>query len=180
MTTSHVFCCKCFTQMFQRYVAMFYTDVVKLDRDVAYVAMVIHVYCKLLFSMFHLFVQTYFASVFIWMLHMFHTYVASILSGCCVYFAMISSVFSRFSSVSNACFKCFICFQTYVTCVLSGCGKWLCCKCMFWMFCMFQAYVAIIVSSEYCKSRSGCRCGGSLRPCEGSRWRTRGGVNSLS
>ena len=53
---------------------MFNTDVAKVDRDVASVAMVVHVCCKLLFSMFHLFFPTYVASVFIWMLHMFtHT-----------------------------------------------------------------------------------------------------------
>ena len=34
---------------------MFHTDVVKVDRDVAYVAMVVLVCCELLFSMFHLF-----------------------------------------------------------------------------------------------------------------------------
>ena len=34
---------------------MFHADVTKVDRDVAYVAMVVHVCCKLLFPMFHLF-----------------------------------------------------------------------------------------------------------------------------
>ena len=46
-------------------------DVAKVNRDVAYIAMVVHVCCKLLFSMFHLVFQTYIASVFIWMLHIF-------------------------------------------------------------------------------------------------------------
>ena len=47
--------------------------------------------------------QTYVASVFIWMLHMFHAYVASILSGCCVCVAMVFKCFSRvFASVSDA------------------------------------------------------------------------------
>jgi hypothetical protein len=50
---------------------MFHTDVAKVDRDVADAAMVVHVCCKLLFSMFHLFFLTYVASVFIWMLHIF-------------------------------------------------------------------------------------------------------------
>jgi hypothetical protein len=49
---------------------VFHMDVVKVDRDVAYVAMVIYVCCQLLFSMFHLFFQTYVASVFILTLHM--------------------------------------------------------------------------------------------------------------
>jgi hypothetical protein len=36
---------------------VFHADIVKVDRDVAYVAMVVHVCCKLLFSVFHLFFQ---------------------------------------------------------------------------------------------------------------------------
>jgi hypothetical protein len=51
--------------------------------------------------MFKLFSQTYVASMFIWMLHIFHTYVASILSGCCVCCTWFSSVFRCFC-------KCFI------------------------------------------------------------------------
>jgi hypothetical protein len=70
------------------------TDVVKVDLDVAYVAMAIHLCCKYLFRMFHL-LQTYVASDFIWMLHMLqwlYTYVA------------ISNV----SSASDVCYrKCF-------------------------------------------------------------------------
>jgi sensor histidine kinase YesM len=54
---------------------------------------------------------TYVASVFILMLHMFHTYVISVLSGCCICFAMAFQVFFRYflqvfqmhvSSVSSA------------------------------------------------------------------------------
>jgi hypothetical protein len=77
---------------------LFNVDVVKVDWDVAYVAMVVHVCCKLVFPMFHLFFQTYAASMFIWILHIFHT----------------------------LCCKCFICmlrmfyngFQVFFTCVL--------------------------------------------------------------
>ena len=88
---------------------------------VAYVAMVVHVCCKLLFLMFHLFFQRYVASVFIWILNMFHTYVASVLSGCCICFSMAFQVFSGvFASVSDTCFKCFICLQTYVANASSG------------------------------------------------------------
>ena len=62
---------------------VFYMDFAKVDRDVAYVAIVVHVCCKLLFPMF-LFFQMHVASVFIWMLYIFYTYVASVLSGCYV------------------------------------------------------------------------------------------------
>jgi len=95
-------------------------DVEKVDRDVAYVAMAIHVCCKRLFQMFHLFFQMYVANVFIWLLHMFHTYVASVFSGCCVCFTLIFKRFSGvFASVSDVCFKYFICFQTYIAIVAS-------------------------------------------------------------
>jgi Na+/melibiose symporter-like transporter len=42
-------CFKCFRGMLQ----VFYADVTKVDRDVARVAIVVHVCCKLLFSIFH-------------------------------------------------------------------------------------------------------------------------------
>jgi hypothetical protein len=58
-------------------------DVAKVDRDITYVEMVVHVRCKLLFPMFNLFFQTYIATIFILILHIFHTYVTSVLSRCC-------------------------------------------------------------------------------------------------
>jgi hypothetical protein len=51
-------------------------DIAKVDRDVAYVAMVVHLCCKLLSPMFHLFFQTYIAS-------MFHLDVAYVSHICC-------------------------------------------------------------------------------------------------
>ena len=55
----HLKCFRCFRGMFQ----VFHTDVAKVDRDVPYVAMVVHVCCNRLSSMFHLFFQTYVANV---------------------------------------------------------------------------------------------------------------------
>jgi hypothetical protein len=66
------------------YVANVDQDVANIDQDVGYVAMVVHVCCKRLSLMFRIFFQTYVASVFISMLYMFHIYVASVLSACCV------------------------------------------------------------------------------------------------
>jgi hypothetical protein len=43
---------------------MFCIDVAKVDRDVVYVAMVVHLCCKRLSPMFHLFFQAHVASVF--------------------------------------------------------------------------------------------------------------------
>jgi hypothetical protein len=69
--------------------------------------------CKGLLPMFHLCFQTYVASVFIWMLHIFHTYVTYVLSGCCIclhWFQVFSGVYfqafqNHVSSVSSA-FRC--------------------------------------------------------------------------
>jgi hypothetical protein len=59
---------------------VFHADVVKADQDVAYVAIIVYVCCKLPFPMFYLFFHTCVGSMFIWMLLMFHLYVASVLS----------------------------------------------------------------------------------------------------
>ena len=54
--------------------------------------------------------QTYVASVFVWMLHMFHTYVANILFGCCVCFIMVFKCFQVFLQV----------FRMYVSSISSA------------------------------------------------------------
>ena len=71
-------CFNCFRGMLQ----IFRMDALKIDRDVAYVVMVVHICYKRLFQMFHLLFHTYVAGVLIWMLHMFHTYVARVCSKC--------------------------------------------------------------------------------------------------
>jgi hypothetical protein len=102
---------------------VFQMDVTKEDRDAAYVSMVVHVCCKYLFLMFHLCFWTYIVSVFIWMLHRFHTYVASV-SRCYLCLQWFLNVFQVFFwSVSEACFKCFICLQTYVGSATFECFK---------------------------------------------------------
>jgi hypothetical protein len=61
---------------------VFHPDVAKVD--ISYVVIVIHVCCELLFSMFHLFsrrmLQVWLSRCCIY----FHTYIASVLSGCYV------------------------------------------------------------------------------------------------
>jgi hypothetical protein len=61
-----------------------------------------------------IFFQRYVAYVFIWMLHMFHTYIASVLSGCHVCFTMVFQVFRMYvlnvssaftASIVSRCFK---------------------------------------------------------------------------
>jgi hypothetical protein len=61
----------CFRGMLQ----VFHTNIANIDRNIAYVVMVIHICCKRISAIFHQFFQTYVASVFISMLHMFHKHV---------------------------------------------------------------------------------------------------------
>jgi hypothetical protein len=44
---------------------VFRINIAKVDRDVAYIAMVVHVCCKCLFPMFHVFFQTYLDVVYV-------------------------------------------------------------------------------------------------------------------
>ena len=96
---------------------MFCIYIANVNRGIVYVAMAVHVCCKRLFQLFHLFFQTMlqvflfrccvcftymFASVLVRMLHMF----------CNVFLSV-------FGSVLDAYFKCFIFLQTYITKVLS-------------------------------------------------------------
>jgi hypothetical protein len=67
---------------------VFHTDIAKVDRDVTYVAMVVHICCKHLF-VFRLFFQTYVASVFIRILHMFQHI-------CCKCFIWMLRMFQMF------------------------------------------------------------------------------------
>jgi uncharacterized membrane protein len=77
----------------------FHTDVAKVDRDVAYVAMVVQVCCKHLSPMFHLFFQMYVASAFILMFKVFYLDIVYV----CNSFSII------FASILDACFKYFMC-----------------------------------------------------------------------
>jgi hypothetical protein len=114
---------------------VFYIGVVKIDQNVAHVAIDIHLYFKCIFKLFHLF-QKYIASVssaccksrsgcciymhvasvcfsevFSCLKRMFNVF----LFGCCIYFAMVTCVFPVFqtyvasvSAVLDICCKCFI------------------------------------------------------------------------
>jgi hypothetical protein len=100
----------------------FYMDIAKVDRDVAYVASVSEVCasvseicCKRLFKMFCMF-QTYIASVFISMLHMFrYAYVASVYSKCFIYFRRMLQVFHLdVAYVAIIFYKYFTCFRRMI------------------------------------------------------------------
>jgi hypothetical protein len=108
---------RCFRGMLQ----VFHMDVTKVDREVAYVAMVVHMYCKLLFPIFQL--QTYDASVFIWMLHMFYTYVVSV-------FILMLHMFHTY--VVSVFIWMLHMFHAYVASILSGC-----CVCVYNNFQVF-------------------------------------------
>jgi len=115
-------CFSCFICIFQ----VFHMDVAKVDRDVTYIVVVARVCCRRLFPMFHLFFHTYDASVFIWMLYMFHTYVASVLYVCCVCLQLFSSVFRCFLQVFFC--KCFRRTFASVSTISD-----VCCMCFIWM-----------------------------------------------
>jgi hypothetical protein len=75
---------------------VFHTDVAEVDRDVVYVAMVVHVCCKHLSSMFHLFffirmLQVCLSKCYICFTHMLQVF----LSGCCVCLQWFSIVFCK-------------------------------------------------------------------------------------
>ena len=101
---------------------MFLANVAKVDRDVAYVAMVVHLCCKLLFPMFYLFFKRMLqvclsrCYVFTHIMQVFYLDVAYVYNG----FKCFSCVFA---GVSDTCLKCFICFQTYIAIVASGCSN---------------------------------------------------------
>ena len=106
MLKTHVasICFKCFRDMLQ----VFQMDVAKVDQDVAYVAMVVHLCSKCLPLMFHLFFHTYVISVF-------HSDVAYVSHICCKCFIWMLRMFCNgytrlFPGVSDVCCKCFNCF----------------------------------------------------------------------
>ena len=118
---------------------MFHKDISKVDRNVAYVAMVVHV-CMLQTSVrnvssifFRRMLQVCLFGCYICFTHativlsrccICFPHIASVLSGCCVCVAMVSSVSCVFfANVSDACFKRFICLETYVVSVASRCFK---------------------------------------------------------
>ena len=96
---------------------MFHADVAKVDRDVAYVAMVVHVCCKLLFLMFHLF----FPHVRCKCVYLDVAYVSYIYCKC--FYLDVTYVCNCFSSafhvcfenISDACLKCFSCFANILS-----------------------------------------------------------------
>jgi hypothetical protein len=78
-------------------------DVIKVDQDVAYVVISVHVRCKCMFQIFHLFFRR--------MLQVCLSGCCKCLSGYCISFAMTFQMFSGvFASVLDVCYKCFSCF----------------------------------------------------------------------
>jgi hypothetical protein len=71
---------------------LFHMDVAKVDRDVAYVAMVVHACCMRLFSMFHLFLDVCYKYVYLDVAYVSHV--------CCKCFTWILHMFAMV-------FKCF-------------------------------------------------------------------------
>jgi uncharacterized membrane protein YgcG len=105
-------CFKCFRGTLQ----VFHMDVAKRDQDVVYVAMVVHVCCKSLFLMFHLFSRR--------MLQV-------CLSRCCICFTHLLQVFYLdIAYILQLFFKCFqVFFQVFQTYVANASAVLdICCK----------------------------------------------------
>jgi hypothetical protein len=98
-------CIKCFG-CFRGMLELFQMNVVKVDQNIVYIAMLYTYVTEVCSKCFICVFGRIIASVFIWMLHTFHTYIVSILSGYCVQW--FSSVFHMFLQV----------FQKYVLSVL--------------------------------------------------------------
>jgi hypothetical protein len=95
-------------------------DVAKVDRDVAYVAMFQRPVARVC-SKYVICFRRMLQSFFIWMLHMFHIYVARVYSKCFSYFTlMLQQVFSYCK------LQIFYLDVPYVS--------YICCKCIFQIF----------------------------------------------
>ena len=147
VANSHFKYFRCFRGTLQ----VFYMDVAKVYRDVAHVAMAIHVCCKRPFQMFYL----PFSNVCCKCAYLDVAYVSCICCKCFIWmlcmFTMVSSVFSVFASASDACFKCFRCMlQVFYIDVAKvdrnvahvAMAIHVCSKCLFKIFHLFQTYVA--------------------------------------
>jgi hypothetical protein len=100
-------------------------DVEKVDRGVAHVAIAIHVCCTRLFKVYHLFFRRI-------------TYVASVLSGCCICFS--HRCCKRF-------FEMFHPFHMHVASVLSRCH--ICFTQMLYAFVPNISYVLDVCTSKF-------------------------------
>jgi hypothetical protein len=145
-------------------------DVAKLDQYVTHVAKAIHICCKSLFKMFHLFL----------------VYVTSVLSGYC----KSRSGGCIYMHVASLCFKCFIrMLQVFHLGVAYICNWYtrvfkffssvfasvlaisdVCCKCFIWMFQKRSSVAHVTMGPACCihlLQLLGCRRGsscGRLRP----------------
>jgi hypothetical protein len=105
-------CSKCMFQMFQRYVASILYGCCKSRSRCC-------ICCKCFRGMVQAFIQNVLScmlqAVFIWMLHMFHTYVSVLCYNKCFYFAsckcFIYMMYMFYTHVAIVCSKCFICFR---------------------------------------------------------------------
>jgi hypothetical protein len=85
---------------------VFHLDVAEVDRDVAHIAMVIHI-----LQVYVLNVST----IFRYMLQVHVLKCFSVLDICCKCFIWMLHILQwLYTYVSNVCFKCFSCFRSYL------------------------------------------------------------------
>jgi hypothetical protein len=89
---------------------VFHVDVIKLDRDIAYVAMVVHVCCKLCCSQYFIcFLDVCCKCVILDVAYVSHICCKCFIWMLCMFLQWFQVFLGVFVSVSDACFKCFIC-----------------------------------------------------------------------
>jgi hypothetical protein len=99
---------------------VFHMYVAKVDRNVSYVAMVVHICCKHLFQMFfkHM-LQVCLSGCYICFTHTLQMFYLDIATYFSMAFQMFSGIFVNVSDAYFKClkciFKCFICLHTYVS-----------------------------------------------------------------
>ena len=103
-------CFECFRGMLQ----VFQMDVAKVNRDVAYVAMVVHVFRKGMLPMFHVFLDVYRKCVYLNVVYIF-THMMQVFYLDVAMFTMVSSVFRCFCKCFRNMFQMFHLFS-YVYC----------------------------------------------------------------
>jgi hypothetical protein len=110
--------------------------------------------------------------VIIWMLHMFHTYVASVLFGCCICLQLFFKCFSCvFACVARCIFRMFQLFRMYMASVLFGCFKN-----RSRVLCMLQCETLTVTACYSCwgvvhGGERHNRCGGAWEAGKHGEWR---------
>jgi len=102
---------------------VFHVDAAKVDQDVVYVAMSIHMLQPSVRNFSSIFLNVCCKCVYLNIAYVSHICYKCFIWMLCMFYMVFKCFLDVFESVSDACFKCFICLQTHVASVASGCFK---------------------------------------------------------